>query len=101
MVWQLQADPEQKQELGDRTVTRGLDASRPITEALQLRSASDVSFSSGGLMGSAPDRPSNHMSRMDAALGQAHRDTPDLLDRPADQSTGRRALVRVFGGGMV
>src|SRR5215212_9422636 len=52
-------------------------------------------------MGSAPDRPGNHMSGVDAALRQAHRDTPDLLDRPADQSTGRRALVRVFGGGMV
>src|SRR5215212_3701191 len=99
MVWQLQADPEQKQELGDVTITRGLDASRPITEALQLRSASDVSFSSGGLMGSPPDRPGNHMSRMDATLSQAHRHAPDLLDRPADQSTGRRALVLVFGGG--
>jgi hypothetical protein len=32
MVWQLQADHEQKQELGDVTITRGLDASRPITE---------------------------------------------------------------------
>src|SRR5215211_2237022 len=66
---------------------------------LQLRSVSDVGFSCGGLMGSSPDRPSDHMSRMNAALRQAHRDTPDLLDRPADQSTGRRALVLVFGGG--
>jgi hypothetical protein len=36
MVWQLQADHEQKQELGDAAITRGLDANRPITEALQL-----------------------------------------------------------------
>src|SRR5215212_12184914 len=69
------------------------------TLALQLRSVSDVGFSCGGLMGSSPDRPSDHMSRVNAALRQAHRDTPDLLDRPADQSTGRRALVLVFGGG--
>src|SRR5215217_4286953 len=39
------------------------------------------------------------MGWADATLGQAHRHTPDLLDRPADQSTGRRALVFVFGGG--
>lgn len=38
MMWQLRADHEQKQELGDVTITRGLDARRPITEALQLRS---------------------------------------------------------------
>src|SRR5215211_6574312 len=101
MVGRPRADPEQKQDFGDRTVTQGLDTQRPITEALQLRSAFDVGFSSGGLMGSPPDRPGNHMSGVDAALGQAHRDTPDLLDRPADQSTGGRALVRVFGGGMV
>jgi hypothetical protein len=37
MVWQLQADHEQKQELGDAAITRGLDANRPITEVLQLR----------------------------------------------------------------
>ena len=34
MVWQPRADHEQKQELGDVTITRGLDATRPITEAL-------------------------------------------------------------------
>jgi hypothetical protein len=38
MLWQPRADHEQKQELGDATITRGLDATRPITEALQLRS---------------------------------------------------------------
>ena len=37
MMWQLHADHEQKQELGDVTSTRGLDATRPITEALQLQ----------------------------------------------------------------
>src|SRR3954452_24950384 len=37
-LWQPRADHEQKHELGDVTITRGLDATRPITEALQLRS---------------------------------------------------------------
>ncbi len=37
IVWQLRADPEQKQDFGDVTVTQGLDTQRPITEALQLR----------------------------------------------------------------
>src|SRR3954466_5092507 len=32
MLWQPRADHEQKQELGDVTMTRGLDATRPITE---------------------------------------------------------------------
>jgi hypothetical protein len=35
-MWRLRADPEQKQEFGDVTITQGLDAKRPITEALQL-----------------------------------------------------------------
>src|SRR3954463_6643120 len=39
------------------------------------------------------------MGRVDALLRQSHGHAPDLLDRPADQSTGRRALVFVFGGG--
>src|SRR3954467_9523126 len=38
MLWQPRADHEQRQELGDVTITQGLDATRPITEALQLRS---------------------------------------------------------------
>jgi len=33
-MWQFCADHEQKQELGDETITRGLDTTRPITEAL-------------------------------------------------------------------
>lgn len=66
--------------------------------ALQLRS-SDVSFSCGGLVGAAPQRPSNHMSGPDAALGQAHGNTPDFLDRPADQGAAVRTLSLVFGGG--
>ena len=37
IVWQLRADHEQKQDIGDVTVTQGLDTQRPITEALQLR----------------------------------------------------------------
>ena len=34
MLWQFCADHEQKQELGDVTITQGLDATRPITEVL-------------------------------------------------------------------
>ncbi len=34
MVGRLRADPEQKQDFGDRTVTQGIDTQRPITEAL-------------------------------------------------------------------
>ena len=36
IVGRPRADPEQKQDFGDRTVTQGLDTHRPITEALQL-----------------------------------------------------------------
>src|SRR3954462_4139779 len=36
MLWQPRADHEQKHELGDVTITQGLDATRPITEVLQL-----------------------------------------------------------------
>jgi hypothetical protein len=36
MVGRPYADPEQKQDFGDRTVTQGIDTQRPITEALQL-----------------------------------------------------------------
>ena len=38
MVGRPHADPEQKQDFGDRTVTQGIDIQRSITEALQLRS---------------------------------------------------------------
>ena len=53
---------------------------------IKLRSAFDVGFSGFDLMGSSPERPSDHVSGPDAALGQAHRHAPDLLDRPADQA---------------
>jgi hypothetical protein len=36
MMWRLRADHEQKQDSSDVVVTQGLDARRPITEALQL-----------------------------------------------------------------
>src|SRR3954452_5424205 len=36
MLWQPRADHEQKHELGDVTITQGLDATRPITEVLHL-----------------------------------------------------------------
>src|SRR3954447_13064184 len=67
--------------------------------ALQLRFSFDVSVSCDGLVSAAPHRPGDDVSRADAALGQAHRHTPDLLNRPADQSVAWRALVFVFGGG--
>jgi hypothetical protein len=38
MMWRLRADHEQKQEFGDVTITQGLDAKRPITEALLWQS---------------------------------------------------------------
>jgi hypothetical protein len=36
MMWRLRADHEQKHDFGGVTITQGLDAKRPITEALQL-----------------------------------------------------------------
>ena len=36
MVGWLHANPEQKQDFGDVTLTQGIDTQRPITEALQL-----------------------------------------------------------------
>ena len=36
MVGRPCADPEQKQDFGERTVTQGIDTQRPITEAVQL-----------------------------------------------------------------
>jgi hypothetical protein len=35
-----------------------------------------------------PQRPSDHVSGLNAPLRQAHRHAPDLLYRPADQSAG-------------
>src|SRR3954471_20450465 len=62
MLWQPRADHEQKHELGDVTITQGLDATRPITEALQLRMAPFCIVSGGGcgLMSSPPQRPGDH-----------------------------------------
>jgi hypothetical protein len=54
MLWQLRADHEQKQDLGDVTITQGLDATRPITEALQLHSLLQVRVLSGSLVGAPP-----------------------------------------------
>ena len=71
------------------------------TLALQLRSALDVGFTCGGLVGSSPERPCDDVSGSDAPLSQSRRDAPDLLNRPADQDATRRALRVVFGGAMV
>lgn len=59
------------------------------------RDSFEVSLASGGLMGAAPQRPGDHVGWADAALGQPRRDTPDFLDRPADQ----RAFFVFLGGG--
>ena len=87
MVGRPCADPEQKQDFGDVTITQGLDTHRPIPEALQLQFAFDVSLSCCGLVSAAPDGPCNDVSRVNAALGQTHCDASDLLNRPADQLT--------------
>jgi len=55
--------------------------------ALQLRFVFDVSVSCSGLVSASPEGPCNDVSRANAPLGQAHRDAPDLLNRPADQLT--------------
>src|ERR1041384_6242011 len=47
MMWQFCADHEQKQELGDETITRGLDTTRPITEALRGHSRQRASCEVG------------------------------------------------------
>lgn len=57
--------------------------------ALPLRFSSDMGFLCGGLMGTAPEGPSDDLGGIDAALGQSHGHAPDLLDRPADQAAVR------------
>jgi len=96
MMWQLRADHEQKQGPSDVTITQGLDVTRPITEALQLPFG--MSIPGGGLMGTAPHRPGDHVGWVDAALGQLHRHAPQLLDRPADQRADRPTVAVVFLG---
>src|SRR3954447_18859445 len=66
--------------------------------ALELRFSFDVSVSCDGLVSAAPHRPSDDVSGPDAPLGQAHRHTPDLLNRPADQSAAWQALVAGLAG---
>jgi hypothetical protein len=41
----------------------------------------------GSLVGASPNRPRDDVSGADAPLGQADRNAPDLLNRPADQLT--------------
>jgi hypothetical protein len=69
MMWRLYADHERKHDTGDATLTWGLDARRPITEALQLRQPFEVSLSGQRLMASSPDRPSDHEGGFNLALG--------------------------------
>ena len=71
---------------------------RPIARlALQLRFLFDVGLSCDGLVSAAPHRPGDDVSGPDAALGQAHRHTPDLLHGPADQSAACQALAFLGG----
>jgi hypothetical protein len=42
MLWQPRADHEQKHELGDVTITQGLDATRPIACARELFPAREI-----------------------------------------------------------
>jgi hypothetical protein len=42
MLWRPRADHEQKQDLGGVTITQGFDATRPITEALQLQDGASI-----------------------------------------------------------
>jgi hypothetical protein len=74
------ADHGRKHETGGGTVTWGLDANRPITEALQLRPVPDVGLLGGGLMNSSPSGPGDDEGGFDLALGQAHAHAPDFLD---------------------
>jgi hypothetical protein len=69
MMWRLYADHERKHDTGDATLTWGLDARRPITEALQLRQTLQVSLLRLGLMASSPSGPSDHEGRFNLTLG--------------------------------
>jgi hypothetical protein len=80
--------------------TRGASLTSVKILALQLRFSLDVSVSCGGLMSASPEGPGDDASGLDAPLRKLHRHTPDLLNRPADQSAARRALLFIFGGGI-
>jgi len=67
----------------------GLCLVRMLSLPLQLRFSFDMGFLCGGLMGAAPEGPSDDLGGIDAALGRSHGHAPDLLDRPADQAAVR------------
>src|SRR4051812_14584539 len=75
MMWQPRADHEQKHELGDVTITQGLDATRPITEALQLCFSLTVVVSGCGLglVLSSPERPGHDEAGSDGGPEQETR----------------------------
>jgi hypothetical protein len=56
-----------------------------VALTLQLRILLQMRLLGGGLVSTAPKRPSDDVSRFDAALREPDRDATDLLDRPADQ----------------
>src|SRR4051794_335714 len=80
----------------------GLDARRPVTEALQFRFRLQVGASCGGLVGASPERPGDDVGGPDASLGEADSDAAELLDRPADEARRVRASrIGIFGGAAV
>src|ERR687894_854832 len=67
--------------------------------ALQLHSSLQVRALCGGLVGASPERPGDDVGGLDASLGEADGDAPDLLDRPADEVWCLRASrIGFFGG---
>jgi hypothetical protein len=55
-------------------------------------------------MSPSPERPSDDMRGLDAALGQADGDSADFLNRPADQrGRGELEILRLvfWGGGLL
>jgi hypothetical protein len=85
-------------------IIRAADA-RHFKLALQLHfmfelCAVDVGEASFGLMGSAPERPSDDAGGLEAALGELYGDAADFLERPADEdglAVRRRGSVFLSG----
>jgi hypothetical protein len=99
MMWRPLVDHGRKQETGDGMSLEGLDAQRPVTEVLQLRSPLQMCTSCSGLVGPSPERPGDDMGGLDASLREADGDAADLLDRPADEVWCFRASrIGIFGG---
>ena len=85
--------------LATRYSLEGLDAQRPITEALQLRFSFQVGLLGGGLISAAPQGPGDDGGGLDLALRQAPSNSADFLHRPADQWRLLRIIRRLLFGG--